>query len=57
VVAETEKPSSGIIESKWFTTVVFPLPDGAEKMMTLFKCSDKFNHLMPNWWYVSIGLF
>jgi len=38
-----------MIESKWFTTVVLPLPEGAEKMMTLFNGSDKFNHLMQNW--------
>ena len=26
-----------MVLSKWFTTVVLPLPEGAEKIMTLFK--------------------
>jgi hypothetical protein len=38
VVALTEKAIlSGITESKCFTTVVLPDPDGAEKMMSLPK--------------------
>jgi hypothetical protein len=37
VVAEMENPSWGMVFSKWLTTVVLPLPEGAEKMMTLFK--------------------
>jgi hypothetical protein len=37
VVAEIENPNSGMTDNKWFTTVVLPLPEGAEKIMTLFK--------------------
>jgi hypothetical protein len=35
VVAEIENERSGIFFNRWWTIVVLPAPEGAEKMMSL----------------------
>ena len=42
-VAEIENSNSGYMPSRWFTTVLLPAPDGAEKMITLLLINNVFN--------------